>query len=89
MKHTTMKRLEGLEGKITNQGEQIQAIFFNIVDASLNAIEEKEPVQTWLFPPLVIDRLPNETDEAFSERAAREARKTMQNPFDVPCLFSN
>lgn len=89
MKQITMKRLETLEGKTTDYGEMVQAIFFHVVDASKKSIEEKEPVQTWLFPPLVIDRLPNETDEAFSNRAAIQARKTMKNNFAVPCLFSN
>lgn len=89
MKQVTLKRLETLEGKTINNEEQVQAIFFNIVDASKKAIEEKEPVQSWIFPPFVIDRLPNETDEAFSDRATKQARKTIKNPFELPCLFSN
>lgn len=88
MKQISLKRLETLESKTTDNEEQVQAIFFHVVDGSKKAIEEKEPVQSWLFPPLVIDRLPNETDESFSGRAAREARKTMKNQFVVPCLFS-
>lgn len=89
MKQISLKRIESLEGKTINNEDQVQAIFFHVVDASKKAIEEKEPVQSWLFPPYKIDRLPNETDEAFSDRAAREARKTMKNQFVVPCLFSN
>lgn len=90
MKQISLKRLEILEGKTTDNEEMVQAIFFHIQDGSKKAIEEKEPVQSWKFPPLIIDRLPGETDEAFSDRAAREARKTMKNQFDVvPCLFSN
>lgn len=89
MKQISLKRLETLEGKTINNEEQVQAVFFNIVDASKKAIEEKEPVQSWLFPPLVINRLPNETDDAFSDRAAIKARQNIKDPFAVPCLFSN
>lgn len=89
MKQVTMKRLETMEGKTIDNEEQVQAIFFYVVDGSKKATGEQEPVQTWLYPPLVIDRLPSETDEAFSDRAASEARRTVENPFDIPCLFSN
>lgn len=89
MKQISLKRIESLEGKIIDNDEMVQAIFFHVVDASKKAIEEKEPVNQWLFPPYIIDRLPNETDEAFSDRAVIQARKIMKNPFSVPVLFSN
>lgn len=89
MKHTTIKRLEGLEGKTTDNEEQVQAIFFHVVDASKHAIEQQEPVNQWIFPGNVIDRLPGETDSAFQDRASSQAKKTIKNNFVVPCLFSN
>ncbi len=84
-----MKRLEVLEGKTTDNEDNVQAIFFHVVDASLKAIEDHIQVNSWIFPGNVIDRLPGETDSAFQDRAAREARKIMKNQFAVPCLFSN
>ncbi len=89
MKQLSIKRLEGLEGKIGDNEDMVQAIFFHVIDASKKAIEQQEAVNQWIFPPLIIDRLPGETDEAFSDRAAIQARKTMKNPFSVPVLFSN
>lgn len=90
MKQVTLKRLETLEGKTIDNEEQVQAIFFNIVDASKKAIEEKEPVQSWLFPPSCeCRRLENESDEDFEDRVTIQAKRTMKNQFDIPCLFSN
>lgn len=88
MKQKVLRRLETLEGKAADD-IQVEAVFFYVVDGRKGAIEESEPVQKWLFPPLVIDRLPSETDELFTDRATREARKTMKNQFALPCLFSN
>ena len=86
MKQTVLRRLETLEGKAADD-IQVEAVFFYVVDGRQKAIEEQEPVQKWVFPPLVIDRFPDETDSAFNDRAAKEARKALKNPFEVPCLI--
>lgn len=89
MKQTVLRRLEALEGK-AEEDIQVEAVFFYVIDGRKDAIEEKEPVRVWKCPSCECHRLPDETDSDFNNRAAREARKVMQNPFDVvPCLFSN
>lgn len=79
------KRVATLESRILkSDDDQIEAIFYTVVDATAEGGGRALPVYGWKYDELKVMRVPGETDKELDQRAILEAQPFLRGRGAIP-----